>query len=58
MDEEDQDPSLEAISDQRITIASINGGVDYVTDDNAVREYGKIYQTVTWDDAILFRKIC
>ena len=52
-DEEDQDPSLEAISDQRITIASINGGVDYVTDDNAVREYGKIYKTVTWDDVSL-----
>lgn len=53
LDEEDQDPSLEAISDQRITIASANGGVDYVTDDNAVREYGKIYKTVTWDDVSL-----
>lgn len=53
LDEEDQDPSLEAISDQRITIASINGGIDYVTDDNAVREYGKIYKTVTWDDVSL-----
>lgn len=53
LDEEDQDPSLEAISDQRITIASVNGGIDYVTDDNAVREYGKIYKTVTWDDVSL-----
>lgn len=53
LDEKDQDPSLEAISDQRITIASANGGVDYVTDDNAVREYGKIYKTVTWDDVSL-----
>ena len=53
LDEEDQDPSLEAISDQRITIASVNGGVDYVTDDNAVMEYGKIYKTVTWDDVSL-----
>lgn len=53
LDEEDQDPSLKAISDQRITIASINGGIDYVTDDNAVREYGKIYKTVTWDDVSL-----
>ena len=53
LDEEDQDPSLEAISDQRITIASVNGGVDYVTDDNAVREYGQIYKTVTWDDVSL-----
>ena len=50
LDEDEQDPALEAISEQRRTIASVNGGVDYVTDDNAVREYGKIYKTVTWDD--------
>ena len=50
LDEEDQDESLEAISEQRITIADVNGGVDYVTDDNAVKEYGKIYKTVIWDD--------
>lgn len=50
LDEEDQDESLEAISEQRITIADANGGVDYVTDDNAVKEYGKIYKTVIWDD--------
>lgn len=53
LDEEEQDPELEAISDQRLTIASVNGGVDYVTDDNAVKEYGKIYKTVTWDDVTL-----
>ena len=50
LDEDEQDPALEVISEQRRTIASVNGGVDYVTDDNAVREYGKIYKTVTWDD--------
>lgn len=53
LDEEDQDPELEAISDQRLTIESVNGGVDYVTDDSAVKEYGKIYKTVTWDDVTL-----
>lgn len=53
LDEEDQDPALEAISDQRLTIASVNGGVDYVTDDNAVKEYGKIFGTVTYDDITL-----
>lgn len=47
---EDQDESLEAIKEQRLTIADINGGVDYVTDDNAVAAYGKIYKTVTYDD--------
>lgn len=50
LDQENQDESLEAIKEQRITIADINGGVDYVTDDNAVAAYGKIYRTVTFDD--------
>lgn len=47
LDEEEQDPTLQ---EQRVTITSVNGGVDYVTDDNAVTEYGKIYKTVIWDD--------
>lgn len=50
LEEEEQDESLEQIKEQRITIASINGGVDYVTDDKAVAEYGKIYKTVIFDD--------
>ena len=50
LDEDEQDPALEAISEQREPLRSVNGGVDYVTDDNAVKEYGKIYKTVTWDD--------
>lgn len=49
LDEEEQDESLEQIKEQRITISDVNGGVDYVTDDNAVREYGKIYHTVIFD---------
>lgn len=50
LEEEEQDESLEQIKEQRVTIASINGGVDYVTDDKAVAEYGKIYKTVIFDD--------
>lgn len=50
LEEEDQDESLEAIKEQRLTIESVNGGVDYVTDDNAVATYGRIQKTVTWDD--------
>ena len=61
LDQEDQDESLEAIKEQRITIADINGGVDYVTDDNAVAAYGRIYRTVTFDDVTVpenrFREI-
>lgn len=44
-----EESSVEGL-DERLTIASINGGVDYVTDDKAVAEYGKIYKTVIWDD--------
>ena len=38
------------ILEDRLTIADVNGGVIYVTDDNAVKEYGKITKVVTWDD--------
>lgn len=38
------------VLEDRITIADVNGGVIYVTDDNAVKEYGKITKTVIWDD--------
>lgn len=34
----------------RITIASVNGGKDYITDAEAVALRGTIMQTVTWDD--------
>lgn len=34
----------------RLTIADVNGGVDYVHDEAAVAAYGWIYQTVIWDD--------
>lgn len=38
------------VLEDRITIADANGGVIYVTDDNAVKEYGKITKAVIWDD--------
>ena len=41
--------SIEGL-EERLTIESVNGGVNYVSDDNAVAEYGKIFDTVTWDD--------
>lgn len=31
-----------------ITIASVNGGLDYIQDDDAVALYGKIWRTQTW----------
>lgn len=34
----------------RLTIESVNGGVDYLFDQEAVNLYGKIYNTQIWDD--------
>lgn len=36
--------------DPRLTIASVNGGKDYVYDESAVALRGWIFKTVTWDD--------
>lgn len=41
--------SIEGL-EERLTIKSVNGGVDYISDDNAVATYGKIYATQIWDD--------
>lgn len=37
-------------TDERLTIANVNGGVDYVYDQDAVDQYGLIFGTETWDD--------
>lgn len=37
-------------TDERLTITSINGGLDYVYDQAAVDQYGWIFTTETWDD--------
>lgn len=37
-------------NDARVTITSVNDGVDYIQDDKAVAIYGKIYEVVIWDD--------
>lgn len=36
-----------------VNIKSVNGGLDYVSDPDAVAKYGKIYEVVTWDDVTL-----
>lgn len=35
---------------QRVTIKSVNDGIDYIQNDEAVARYGKIYEVVTWED--------
>lgn len=37
-------------TDERLTIADVNGGVDYVYDQDAVDQYGLIFGMETWDD--------
>lgn len=37
-------------SEERLTIASVNGGIVYVEDSIAVEKYGIIYGVQTWDD--------
>lgn len=47
-------------SDERITIASVNDGVDYIDDVEAIEAFGLVAKSVTWDDVnypdILMRK--
>lgn len=40
----------EGDNETRLTIESINDGVDYVYDELAVAKYGWIFKVVTWDD--------
>lgn len=37
-------------SDERITIASVNNGVDYIDDLEAIKKFGIIEGMITWDD--------
>ena len=37
-------------TDQRLTIASVNGGLDYIVDEDAVKDLGIIFRTVIFDD--------
>lgn len=37
----------------RLTIASVNNGVDYVYNEDAVKMYGWIFKVETWDDVTL-----
>lgn len=40
-------------TEERLTIESVNDGVDYVYSEEAVERYGWIYKTVTFDDVTL-----
>lgn len=37
-------------TDNRLTVASVNDGLDYIVDEEAADKYGLIFATHTWDD--------
>jgi hypothetical protein len=41
---------LNETGEERLTIAEVNNGLDYVFDEEAVEMYGWIFRTETWDD--------
>lgn len=41
----------------RLTVASVNGGKDFIYDAEAVALYGWIFQTVEWDDVVLAQNL-
>ena len=45
----DEERKIEGL-DTRLTIESVNNGLDYVCNEEAVNNYGWIYKTVVWDD--------
>lgn len=50
--ETDEDGS-ETETEERVTIEAVNGGVNYVFDEDAVKEIGWIWATEAWDDITL-----
>lgn len=44
------DEGNEVDSEERLTIATVNGGVDYIDDEEAISEFGIIEGYVTWDN--------
>lgn len=41
---------LDEESEDRLTIESVNDGLDYIFDEEAVNKYGWIFKTVIWDE--------
>lgn len=40
-------------TEERLNIKEVNGGIDYVCNEEAVKKYGLIYRPVIWDDVTL-----
>lgn len=46
----EESPQEEATGEERLTIESVNNGLDYIVNDDAVSRIGMIFGTVTFDD--------
>lgn len=44
-------------TEKRLTISSVNNGIDYIYDAKAVEVYGWIFSTVIWDDVSLAKNL-
>lgn len=49
-DSEGNEQTTTTETEERITIADVNGGVNYIQDDTAYELHGAIYKLETWDD--------
>lgn len=43
--------------DRRLTIEKVNGGKDYLLDEEACKKYGKIFATYVWDDVTVVENL-
>lgn len=48
----ESEEETEEAEEKRLTIESVNGGIDYIYDPVAVAKYGWIFKVETWDDVI------
>lgn len=53
VDEEGNETTETVETEDRLTIADINDGVDYVYHEEAVKKYGLIFKVVEWEDVTL-----
>lgn len=50
LEDEEKSPNWPEALEQRVTIAGVNNGKDYLIDNEAALEKGKVVKVATWDD--------
>ena len=49
-DDEEEEDTSELEENARLTIESVNDGLDYIENEDAIEKYGRIVRVETWDD--------